>query len=217
GHDRDRRVGPGARAMARIPAASRAAGLSGDPRRLRADGGGRGGTRPRGRPHRARCPARRPVADRDAPRSPGPGRGPPPKSGATETRVRAKPTTALAITLAPTLLAIIAEAAWISVVSGLVQVFGLRMPDVGVPALAVVVAIGAIAARTVGPRLGARWPFAAFALVALAAAAGWLASPEARAALPEGIGPSLAAHPGGLLVGLAMLRGFAHARIPPAA
>jgi hypothetical protein len=128
----------------------------------------------------------------------------------------ARPATAWAITLAPTLLAILAEAAWISVVAGLVQVFGLRMPDVGIPALAVVVGIGAIAARAMGPRLGVRWPLAAFALVVVAAAVGWLVSPEARAALPAGLGPALAAHPGGLFAGLAMLRGFAHARVPPA-
>jgi hypothetical protein len=56
----------------------------------------------------------------------------------------------------------------------------------------------------------------AFGLVVAAAAVGWLASGTARAALAGGVGPALAAHPGGLLAGLAMLRGFAHARLPPA-
>jgi len=54
----------------------------------------------------------------------------------------------------------------------------------------------------------------AFGLVLGSGAVGWLASPDARAALADGIGPALAAHPGGWLAGLAVLRGFAHARLP---
>jgi hypothetical protein len=118
--------------------------------------------------------------------------------------------------LVPEVLVIIAEAAWISVVGGLIEEFSLHTAELGIPALALVVTAGAIAARTLGPRAGGRWPFVAFGLVVAAALVGWLASSAARASLGEGIGPALGAHPGGLLAGIAMLRGFAHARLPPA-
>jgi hypothetical protein len=120
------------------------------------------------------------------------------------------------LTLVPEVLVILAEAAWISVVGGLIEEFSLHSPELGIPALALVVAAGAVAARTLGPRAGPRWPFVAFGLVVAAAMVGWLASGAARASLGEGIGPALGAHPGGLLAGVAMLRGFAHARLPPA-
>jgi hypothetical protein len=116
--------------------------------------------------------------------------------------------------LAPVALVVVAEAAWISVVGGLIQEFTLHQPELGIAELAVVVGIGAIAAHVAAPRLGRAWPFAALALVVLAAAVGMLASGAARGALTAGIVAALAAHPGGLLAGLAMLRGFAHARLP---
>jgi hypothetical protein len=119
-----------------------------------------------------------------------------------------------ALLLAPVALVVVAEAAWISVVGGLIQEFTLHQPELGIPELAVVVGIGAIAAHVVGPRLGRAWPFAALGLVVLAGLVGLLASGAARGALSGGLVPALAAHPGGLLAGLAMLRGFAHARLP---
>jgi cytochrome bd-type quinol oxidase subunit 2 len=116
--------------------------------------------------------------------------------------------------LVPVALVVIAEAAWISVLGGLIQEFTLHEPQLGIAELAVVVGLGAIAAHTLGPRLGKRWPFVALALVVAAAIVGLFASGAARAALAIGIGPALAAHPAGVLAGLAMLRGFAHARLP---
>ncbi len=121
---------------------------------------------------------------------------------------------ALAVELAPVALVVVAEAAWISVIAGLLQEFALRDPVLGIPALVVFVAGGVVLARLGGPRFGKRWPAVAFALVLGSGAVGWLASPAARAALADGIGPAIAAHPGGWLAGLAVLRGFAHARTP---
>jgi hypothetical protein len=121
---------------------------------------------------------------------------------------------AIAVELAPVSLAVVAEAAWISVIAGLLQEFALRDPVLGIPALGAFVSGGVVLARLGGPRLGNRWPAVAFAIVLGSGAVGWLTSPAARAALGDGIGPALAAHPGGWLAGLALLRGFAHARIP---
>jgi hypothetical protein len=53
-----------------------------------------------------------------------------------------------------------------------------------------------------------------FGLVLAGAAGGCLLAAESRAELGNGIGPAIAAHPGGLLVGIAILRGFAHADVP---
>ena len=116
--------------------------------------------------------------------------------------------------LAPLALVIVAEAAWISVVGGLLQEFVLRDPVIGIPGLAGVVLTGVVGARLAGPRLGRVWPGVALGFVILAGVAGWLSAAEARTALADGIGPALAAHPGGFLAGLALLRGFAHARLP---
>ena len=121
---------------------------------------------------------------------------------------------ALAVELAPVALVVVAEAAWISVIAGLLQEFALRDPVLGIPALVVFVASGVVLARLGPPRFGSHWPAVAFALVLGSGTVGWLASPAARAALADGIGPALAAHPGGWLAGLAVLRGFAHARTP---
>jgi hypothetical protein len=128
----------------------------------------------------------------------------------------ARATRALAIgtELAPVALVVVAEAAWISVVAGLLQEFALRDPILGMPGLAAFVVAGIVLARIVGRRLGDRWLPVAFGLVIASGAVGWLLSPAARAGLAEGLGPALAAHPGGWLAGLALLRGFAHAQLP---
>jgi hypothetical protein len=121
---------------------------------------------------------------------------------------------AVATQLAPLALVVIAEAAWISVASGLLQEFALREPVFGIPVFAAFVVAGIVLARVLAPRLGGRWLVVAFGLVLAGGAIGWLASGAARVALAEGIVPALAAHPGGWLAGLAILRGFAHARLP---
>lgn len=118
------------------------------------------------------------------------------------------------VELAPVALIVVAEAAWISVVTGLLQEFSLHDPGLGIPALVAFVLAGIALARLLGPRLGSRWPAVGFALVVGSGAVGWLSSPLTRDAFGEGIAPALAAHPGGWFAGLALLRGFAHARIP---
>ncbi|MEO5939794.1 MAG: DUF4129 domain-containing protein [Candidatus Limnocylindrales bacterium] len=121
---------------------------------------------------------------------------------------------AVATQVAPLALVIVAEAAWISVVAGLLQEFALREPVLGLPGLAAFVVAGVGLARILGPRLGDRWLPVGFTLVLAAGAIGWLLSGATRAALGAGLGPALAAHPGGWLAGLALLRGYAHARLP---
>ena len=123
-------------------------------------------------------------------------------------------TVALATELAPLALVVVAEAAWISVVGGLLQEFSLREPLLGIPGLVAFVVAGILSARFLGPRLGRRWIVVGFGLVIVSGALGWLSSEAARTALADEPGPALAAHPGGWLAGLAVLRGFAHARLP---
>jgi hypothetical protein len=115
----------------------------------------------------------------------------------------------------PLVLAIVAEAAWISVLAGLIQEYALHEPSLGIPALAGFVLAGVLAARLIGVRLGERWPLAAAGLCLAGGAIGWLSSPDALAALRTG-GPvaALATNPAGWLAALAIARGFAHARLP---
>lgn len=126
-------------------------------------------------------------------------------------RRRAERLAGVVASLAPLGLVVVAEAAWISVIAGLVQEFALQLPVLGIPALAVFVVAGVLLARLLGPRLGDRWPAPALAVVLVAGIAGWLSSPAARAALGAGLGTALAANPGGWLAAVAVLRGYAHA------
>jgi Domain of unknown function (DUF4129) len=117
--------------------------------------------------------------------------------------------------VAPVVLAILAEAAWITVLAGLLQEYVLAYPILELPVLALIAAAGAIAAKLLGPRLGGRWPAAATILTIGIGAAGWLVAPDARAALVRGdILAAIGAHPGGWLAGLAFLRGTAYDRVP---
>jgi hypothetical protein len=116
--------------------------------------------------------------------------------------------------LIPVPLVLLAEGAWLSVAAGLAQEFVLRDPELGIGPMTVAAAVGLVLARTLGPRLGSQWPKVALLIVAVAGGLGWFSSPAARAALADGPGAALLAHPGGIVLGLAVLRGFAHARFP---
>lgn len=112
----------------------------------------------------------------------------------------------------PLALAILMEAAWISVIAGLVQEFALREPVLGIPWMAAFVALGVGAARFAEARHPNRWPLAGTLLVFIAAIAGVALAPDARASLGAGgIAGALARNPGGMLAGVAVLRGYAHA------
>lgn len=117
--------------------------------------------------------------------------------------------------LVPVALVVVAEAAWVSVVSGFVQELRLQAPVLGIPVMAVFVAAGVVAARNLGWRLGPAWPLVGLVLSLLAGLLGWLIAPEARAALAAGDpATAIAENPGGWVAGLAMLRGYANARFP---
>ncbi len=116
--------------------------------------------------------------------------------------------------LVPLGLVVVAEASWVAVVGWLVQEYALRGPVLGIPAMAVFVVVGVVAARTLAHRGERAWPPIALGVVAAGGLIGWLAAPDARAALAGGPFVALAAHPGGWLAALAVLRGFAHSSFP---
>jgi hypothetical protein len=134
------------------------------------------------------------------------------------TRSSASPGSArAALQWLPVALAVVAEGAWISVIAAFLQELVLRDSVIGLPHYVAAVAIGVLAARTIGRASADRWPMIGFGLLLVAAIAGLLAAPEARAALePGAFQPdlALAANPGGLLVGLAVFRGYSHAHLP---
>ena len=117
--------------------------------------------------------------------------------------------------LLPLALAFVAEGAWLAVLAGLVQELAKREPVLGLVEMAVLVALGGVAGRLLSGRLGGRWPVLAAGLTLIAAIAGVLASPASRDVLASdglaGIGAALGANPGGLLAGLALLRGTGYA------
>jgi hypothetical protein len=117
------------------------------------------------------------------------------------------------MTVLPLVLAAIAEGAWVAAVYAFVQAAGHVPAPLGPAGMAVAAGIGLLVARRWGPGLGSRWPWVALLLVLSAGAVGVLLSPAALAALLEGnaVG-AVRANPGGMLVGLALLRGIAHAQ-----
>jgi hypothetical protein len=120
--------------------------------------------------------------------------------------------------LLPTLLALVAEAAWTAVVAGLLAAFAFRQPAVGIGATLLAAIAGLVAARVLGPRLGDRWPSTAVLLALATGLLGWLAAPEVRSVLAargiDGAGEALLANPGGWIAGAAFVRGVAHLRVP---
>jgi hypothetical protein len=116
--------------------------------------------------------------------------------------------------VAPLIMSVVAEAAWVTAIGALFAEYTLQPLVLGIPAMTLFVAAGALAAR-LGTRLGTRWPLAAVAVVALGGLLGWLASSGARAALLAGdLELALATNGAGWIAGLAVLRGFAYPRLP---
>ena len=107
--------------------------------------------------------------------------------------------------------AVLMEAAWITVVAGLVQEYALRHPVVHLGWMLAFVASGVVAARVLSHRIPARWPAVGLLLVIAGGIAGVLLAPGSRAALAIGDpATAFATNPGGLFAGLAVLRGFPH-------
>ncbi len=74
---------------------------------------------------------------------------------------------------------------------------------------------GVVSARVLGPAAGGRWPSLALLLVAVGGLVGWLSAPAARAALlSSGVIAALGINPAGWVAGIAVLRGFAHSKLP---
>jgi hypothetical protein len=114
--------------------------------------------------------------------------------------------------LAPDAFAVVAEGAWISAVYAFLQAASQGPMPLGPAVFALVVAAGLIVARRYAPALGDRWPRTALGLVLLVSALGCLAEPAAFGELARlDVEGALRAHPGGLVAGLAFLRGFAYA------
>ena len=123
-----------------------------------------------------------------------------------------------ALAVLPTALALIAEAAWITIVAGMLQAFTLHPSTLGYPWFLLVATIGLVAARVLETRASAHVPAIIAGLAVAAGAIGWLASPDVRAILAErglgGLGPAIIANIGGWLGAVAFVRGVAHARLP---
>jgi len=120
--------------------------------------------------------------------------------------------------LGPLGLVVIADGAWIWALASLLQEYTLRDPILSIAAFVLFVALGVTSGRLLAPRLGRAWPFVGVGIALVAAVVGLLASPDARHALagapPRSLIAALARHPAGPFAGLAVLRGFAHLRLP---
>lgn len=117
----------------------------------------------------------------------------------------------------PAGLALVADAAWITAAAAFLQELVLREPVLGLPHFVAAAATGLLGAVILARRLPERWPAIGIGLVVLGCLVGLAASAEIREALAAGVlepGRILEPNPGGLLLGLAVLRGMAHAQLP---
>lgn len=112
----------------------------------------------------------------------------------------------------PVILAALAEGAWVAAVYAVVEATAHRETTFGPLTMALAAGLGLLLARRYGPGLGDRWPGIALALVIGSAVFGWLSDAASVAALLR-LDPvaAIRVHPGGWLLGLAVLRGMAHA------
>lgn len=116
---------------------------------------------------------------------------------------------------APVAFAIVAEGAWVSIAAALVGVYALTEGHPDLPAMIAIVACGVVTGRLVAPAAGDRWPIVATLLAIGVGTAGWLAPAGVRTVLAErGIAAALSVNAGGWLAGIALVRGFRHARPP---
>lgn len=108
-----------------------------------------------------------------------------------------------------TVLALVAEGAWLAVVYAAVQVVvGGQRPLIGTFELTIAAAAAALLARR-GVLDPDQRPLTFFAATVAAGVAGWLISPEARQQLAAGnLVQAIGLHPGGWLAGVAFLRGI---------
>jgi Domain of unknown function (DUF4129) len=115
----------------------------------------------------------------------------------------------------PTLLAMVAEGAWVAVLYALLRGAAQEEIQLGPLVFAVFAGLGLLVGRVLAPRLGDRWPAGAVVAAGLATAAGWLSDAATWSALlsTEPLS-ALGTNPGGWLTGLAFLRGLAYVRPP---
>lgn len=118
----------------------------------------------------------------------------------------------------PLALAVVAEGAWTWVLAGFADELVLRPQALPLPVYVGGAAVGVLAARLVSARLGPRWPWVALGFVLVAAGIGVLAAAGSRDVLLArgvfGVLRAVRLNPGGVLLGLAVLRGFGHAHLP---
>jgi multisubunit Na+/H+ antiporter MnhC subunit len=123
-----------------------------------------------------------------------------------------------ALEVLPTILALVAEAAWVAIVAGMLQAFTLHPPVVGYPWFVIAAYAGLLTARILDGKAAERIPTVIAGLAIATGAVGWLTDPEVRSILESrgagGLGPAVAANIGGWFGALAFVRGVAHARIP---
>jgi hypothetical protein len=145
-------------------------------------------------------------------------RPPEPADGGPAFAADRAPRVAAAIAILPTALTLVAEAAWVTIVAGLLQAFTRHAPVLGFGWFVAATLAGVVATRAVEPRVGSRWPVVAAALALATGAVGWLLSPDVRSILARdglaALGPAIAANIGGWLGSVAFVRGVAHARLP---
>ena len=151
------------------------------------------------------------------PRDDGHVEGSGPTDAPATTAVRRRPVVE-AFAAVPTALALVAEAAWVAVVAGMLQAFTLHPAPVGYPWFLLAAVAGLVAARTLERRAADRWPLIAASLAVAVGAVGWLLSPTVRSILAaqgmDGLEAAIAANLAGWFGAVAFVRGIAHARLP---
>lgn len=138
-----------------------------------------------------------------------------PGPGAPATPGPAAPAAGRVLAALPTLLALVAEGAWVAVLYAFLRGAAQEEIQPGLLVFTGFAAAGLLVGRALAPRLGDRWPAAAVVAAGLATAAGWLSDGGTWSALLSSEPLSaLGTNPGGWLTGLAFVRGVAYVRPP---